>query len=40
MQTDGRALSFDEIERDLPGCSAALLESKWTFLTQEVVYPH
>ncbi|XP_021907198.1 ubiquitin-like-conjugating enzyme ATG10 [Carica papaya] len=33
--SDGRALSFDEIERDLPGCSAALLESKWTFLTQE-----
>uniref|UniRef100_A0A2P2JKW9 Ubiquitin-like-conjugating enzyme ATG10 n=1 Tax=Rhizophora mucronata TaxID=61149 RepID=A0A2P2JKW9_RHIMU len=34
--SDGRPLALNEIEKDLPSCSAkALLESKWTFITQE-----
>lgn len=34
---DGQPLPFSEIEKDLPGHSAELLlESKWTFITQEV----
>jgi ubiquitin-like-conjugating enzyme ATG10 len=34
---DGQPLSLSEIEMDLPGHSAELLlESKWTFITQEV----
>ncbi|CAL0324381.1 unnamed protein product [Lupinus luteus] len=34
--SDGRPLSFDEIEKDLPGHSSKLLsESKWTFITNE-----
>ncbi|XP_058743415.1 ubiquitin-like-conjugating enzyme ATG10 isoform X2 [Vicia villosa] len=33
---DGQPLPFSEIEKDLPGHSAELLlESKWTFITQE-----
>ncbi|KAL6271060.1 hypothetical protein ACE6H2_027971 [Prunus campanulata] len=33
---DGHPLALDEIEKDLPACSAkVLLESKWTFITQE-----
>ncbi|XP_044503469.1 ubiquitin-like-conjugating enzyme ATG10 isoform X2 [Mangifera indica] len=33
---DGQPLVLDEIEKDLPACSAkVLLESKWTFITQE-----
>ncbi|KAE9611154.1 hypothetical protein Lalb_Chr07g0194661 [Lupinus albus] len=34
--SDGQPLSFDEIEKDLPGHSSKLLsESKWTFITNE-----
>ncbi|XP_004510188.1 ubiquitin-like-conjugating enzyme ATG10 [Cicer arietinum] len=34
--SDGQPLPFSEIEKDLPGHSAELLlESKWTFITQE-----
>ncbi|KAF5746244.1 ubiquitin-like-conjugating enzyme ATG10 isoform X1 [Tripterygium wilfordii] len=34
--SDGRPLALDEIEKVLPSCSAKiLLESKWTFITQE-----
>ncbi|XP_065874366.1 ubiquitin-like-conjugating enzyme ATG10 [Euphorbia lathyris] len=34
--SDGRPLLLDEIEMDLPTCSSkVLLESKWTFITQE-----
>ncbi|XP_025014559.1 ubiquitin-like-conjugating enzyme ATG10 isoform X2 [Ricinus communis] len=34
--SDGRPLQLNEIEKDLPTCSAkVLLESKWTFITQE-----
>jgi len=34
---DGEPLGFNEIEKDLPAHSAkALLDSKWTFITQEV----
>ncbi|MCI42707.1 ubiquitin-like-conjugating enzyme ATG10-like, partial [Trifolium medium] len=33
---DGQPLPLSEIEKDLPGYSAELLlESKWTFITQE-----
>ncbi|KAJ0052122.1 hypothetical protein Pint_03127 [Pistacia integerrima] len=36
--SDGQPLVLDEIEKDLPACSAkVLLESKWTFITQEVI---
>jgi len=35
---DGEPLGFNEIEKDLPAHSAkALLDSKWTFITQEEV---
>ncbi|XP_024020854.1 ubiquitin-like-conjugating enzyme ATG10 isoform X2 [Morus notabilis] len=38
--TDGQPLVLDEIEKDLPASSAEiLLESKWTFITQED-HPH
>lgn len=38
---DGHPLGLDEIEKDLPACSAkVLLESKWTFITQEVHFPN
>lgn len=34
---DGRPLLLNEIEKDLPACSSkVLLETKWTFITQEV----
>ncbi|GAV76526.1 Autophagy_act_C domain-containing protein [Cephalotus follicularis] len=34
--SDGQPLLLDEIEKDLPACSAKLLlESKWTFISQE-----
>ncbi|XP_057985130.1 ubiquitin-like-conjugating enzyme ATG10 isoform X2 [Hevea brasiliensis] len=34
--SDGLPLQLNEIEKDLPACSAkVLLESKWTFITQE-----
>ncbi|KAF2284678.1 hypothetical protein GH714_029131 [Hevea brasiliensis] len=34
--SDGCPLQLNEIEKDLPACSAkVLLESKWTFITQE-----
>ncbi|KAJ4730374.1 ubiquitin-like-conjugating enzyme ATG10 [Melia azedarach] len=34
--SSGQPLALDEIEKDLPSCSAkVLLESKWTFITQE-----
>ncbi|CAK7349219.1 unnamed protein product [Dovyalis caffra] len=34
--SDGRPLLSNEIEKDLPACSTkALLETKWTFITQE-----
>jgi len=34
---DGQPLPISEIEKDLPGHSAELLlESKWTFITQDV----
>ena len=34
---DGKPLSLDVIKRDLPSSSVSLLlESKWTFITQEV----
>lgn len=37
---DGQPLAWDEIEKVLPACSAkVLLESKWTFITQEE-HPH
>ncbi|PON65929.1 Autophagy-related protein [Trema orientale] len=37
---DGQPLVLDEIEKDLPASSAkVLLESKWTFITQEE-HPH
>ncbi|XP_004290115.1 PREDICTED: ubiquitin-like-conjugating enzyme ATG10 [Fragaria vesca subsp. vesca] len=37
---DGQPLGWDEIEKDLPVCSSkVLLESKWTFITQEE-HPH
>ncbi|KAM1318546.1 hypothetical protein EV2_003871 [Malus domestica] len=33
---DGQPLALEEIEKDLPACSSkVLLESKWTFITQE-----
>ncbi|KAJ6880670.1 hypothetical protein NC652_033874 [Populus alba x Populus x berolinensis] len=33
---DGRPLLLNEIEKDLPACSSkVLLETKWTFITQE-----
>ncbi|GKU95701.1 hypothetical protein SLEP1_g9029 [Rubroshorea leprosula] len=33
---DGQPLMLDEIEKELPACSSKnLLESKWTFITQE-----
>jgi hypothetical protein len=36
---DGEPLGFNEIEKDLPAHSAkALLDSKWTFITQEVYF--
>jgi hypothetical protein len=36
---DGEHLGFNEIEKDLPAHSAkALLDSKWTFITQEVYF--
>jgi ABC-type protease/lipase transport system fused ATPase/permease subunit len=36
---DGEPLGFNEIEKDLPAHSAkALLDSKWTFITQEVCF--
>ena len=36
---DGEPLEFDEIEKDLPAYSKkALLDSKWTFITQEVQF--
>lgn len=32
-------MQLNEIEKDLPACSAkVLLESKWTFITQEVCF--
>jgi ubiquitin-like-conjugating enzyme ATG10 len=35
----GEPLGFNEIEKDLPAPSAkALLDSKWTFITQEVCF--
>lgn len=38
FHADGQPLVLDEIEKDLPACSAkVLLESKWTFITQEVI---
>ncbi|XP_062023083.1 ubiquitin-like-conjugating enzyme ATG10 [Rosa rugosa] len=37
---DGQPMAWDEIEKDLPACSSkVLLESKWTFITQEE-HPH
>jgi len=34
---DGTPLLLNEIEKDLPACSSkVLLETKWTFITQEV----
>jgi hypothetical protein len=36
---DGEPLGFNEIEKDLPAHSAkALLDSKWTSITQEVCF--
>jgi hypothetical protein len=36
---DGEPLGFNEIEKDLPAHSVkALLDSKWTFITQEVYF--
>jgi hypothetical protein len=36
---DGEPLGFNEIEKDLPAHSAkALLDSKWTYITQEVCF--
>ena len=35
----GQPLALDEIEKDLPTCSAkVLLASKWTFITLEVYF--
>lgn len=35
----GETLSLDVIKKDLPSCSVSLLlESKWTFITQEVSF--
>ena len=36
---DGQPLALNEIEKDLPaGSVKVLLETKWTFITQEVLF--
>ncbi|XP_074344039.1 uncharacterized protein LOC141683235 [Apium graveolens] len=38
MQSNGQPLMLDDIEKDLPANSSKLLtESKWTFITQELM---